>query len=203
MNSLIVTILAAVTLILLLAGCSALKPQEDPTRYFFLRALSQEQLASPDIAVGIGPVTVPGYLDHKEIVTAGPTNDLILAEFHVWAEPFDKAVTRVVARNVSRLLNSPAVVPFPDADVKRDYNTSIILRRFEMGPNGVVRLDVSYAIEGASGSGRSGASRSRSITVPVTQPDNYEAVADAMSKALADLSGSIARDLLTLARKDG
>jgi hypothetical protein len=47
-----------------------------------------------------------------------------------------------------------------------------------------------------------GCIRMRSITVPVAQPDNYEPVAEAMSQALADLSKSIARDLLSLNRKD-
>ncbi len=203
MTSQTLVLLAAAGMTLVISGCGVLRPKEDPTRYFYLRALSQGQLTSrSNLGVGIGPVTVPGYLEHKEIVTAGPANDLILAEYHVWAEPFEKAVTRVVAKNVSRLLDSPAVVPFPDADVERDYNTTIIIRRFEMGANGVVRLDASYAIEGMSGSGRSSSARSRSINVPVTQPNNYAAVADSMSQALATLSNSIARDLRSLDRKD-
>ena len=82
------------------------------------------------------------------------------------------------------------------------YTTTIIIRRFEMGVDNQVRLDASYAIEGMSGSNRSGSARSRSIRIPVSQLDNYAVVVDAMSQALADLSKSIARDLLTRDRKD-
>lgn len=185
---------------LLHTSCSTFQPQEDPTRYFALKATSSGRLASSPVAAGIGPVTVPGYLDHKEIVTAGPNNELMLAEFHVWAEALDKAVPRVVAKDVSRLLNSPAVVPFPDADVKQDYRVSIILRRFEMGADKRVRLDASYSIEGSPGSGRAGRAKSRSITRAVVQPDDPAAIVDAMSRALGDLSSSIAKDLLALDR---
>ena len=38
--------------------------------------------------------------------------------------------------------------------------------------------------------------------MPVSQPDDYATVVDSMSRALAELSGSIARDVLGLSRKD-
>lgn len=194
--------LAALGIALGLSACSVLTPQQDPTRYFALRATATGRIASTQVAVGIGPVTLPGYLDHKEIVTAGPDRDLELAEFHVWAEPMEGAVTRVVAKNVSQLLNSPAVVPFPDADIRQDYRTGIVVRRFEMGADHKVRLDASYAIEPAPGSERSSTARFRSITVAVEQPDSHASVVEAMSRALGELSESIARDLVALDRKD-
>lgn len=64
-----------------------------------------------------------------------------------------------------------------------------------MGSDGKVRLDASYSIDGSPGSDVISSSRSRSITTTVSQPDDYALVVDAMSRALAELSSSIARDL--------
>ena len=194
----------AVTGVLLLglAGCSPLRPKEDPTQYYVLKAKSTGSLTSgPKLAVGVGPATIPGYLERDEIVTAGAASNLQVAEFHIWAEPLDKAVIHVVARNMSQLLNSPAVVPFPDADAKVDYKTEIVIRRFEMGADHKVHLEASYFVESSPRSDEKGTSRSRSIVVGVSQPESHDAIVDAMSVALAELSKSIARDVLTVSRQ--
>ena len=147
-----------------LAACAPFIAKEDPTQYYVLKAKSSGRLSSsPKIAVGVGPTTVPGYLERDEIATAGPASGLKLAEYHVWAEPLDKAVPHVVARNMSRLLNSPAVVPFPDADTKIDYQTGIVIRRFEMGPDNQVHLEASYFVEGAPEADLSQVTRPRSL----------------------------------------
>lgn len=202
MNSSTLTKLITSGLLFILSGCSILIPQADPTRYYVLKARSQGSLTSGQkIAVGVGPATIPGYLNRDEIVTEGPASGLDLADYHVWGESLEKAVTRVVAKNMSRLLNSPAVVPFPDADTKFDYRATIVIRRFEMGADHKVHLDVSYIIDPAAGLAIPGSSRSRDIVVAVPQPDSYDSVVDTMSQALASLSNSIARDVLTLNRK--
>ena len=107
-----------------------------------------------------------------------------------------------VAFDLFRILGQPFFC-FHDADIRPDYQASIIIRRFEMRADGQVRLDASYSVKGRSGTERSATARSRSVTVRDAQPGNYESVVDSMSRALAELSKSIARDLLALKRKDG
>ena len=202
MNASTLIKLLAGCILVVFSGCSPFRAKEDPTQYYVLKAKSQGSLTSgPKIAVGVGPATIPGYLKRDEIAIAGPASSLKLAEFHVWAESLDKAVTHVVARNMSRLLNSPAVVPFPDADTKVDYQTGIVVRRFEMGSDNKVHLEASYFVEGAPGSTQKGTSRSRDIVVKVAQPEDYNSIVDAMSSALSDLSNSMARDVLAMSRK--
>ena len=189
-------------ILLALSGCGPFRAKEDPTRYYVLTAKSQGSLTSgPKIAVGVGPATIHGYLDRNEIATSGPASSLNLAESHVWAEPFGNAVTRVVSKNMSRLLSSPAVVPFPDTDTRVDFRTGIVLRRFEMGADNKIHLEASYLIDGTSGSEVKGFSRSREIVMAVAQPEEFDSIVDAMSEALASLSKSMARDVLALSRK--
>lgn len=184
---------------LVVSGCATLSPKVDPTRYYVLKGTSSGRLTNKaGLVVGVGPVVIPGYLDHKEMVTAGPGGDLRLAEYEIWAEPLDEAVARVVAKNLSGLMGSPGIVPFPDADADYDYKVGIVVRRFEMGADNKVRLEASYSISGRPGSDFPGRSNSRTVTRTVKQPELHASIADTMSAALADLSSTIARDLIKL-----
>lgn len=189
--------LAVLTVVL--TGCSVLRPAEDPTRHFLLKGVRTSRLASNSgLAVLVGPVTVPGYLDHKQIVTAGSQHDLELAEFHVWAEDLDTAVSRVVAENLAHLLGSPAIAPYPAVDPpEHDFKSAIVIRRFEKSADGLVHLDASYIITGSLGSTIKPRTSSRSISVRVADPQSYSSIADAMSRALSDLSRSISRGILS------
>lgn len=181
-----------------MSGCALMQPaKEDPTRHYVLEGSPLGKLSNRSgPAVLVGPVTIPGYLEHKEIVTAGPSNDLKLADYHIWAEPMDKAISRVLAENLSRLLNSPAVAPFPDVNADFDYKTGIVVRRFEMAADGKVHFKVSYTIDGPAGSKVKSTSRARDVVVSVKRVDDYASIANAMSKALAELSQELAKDLL-------
>ena len=191
--------LTLVSLLLVFVGCSPFRAKEDPTRYYVLTAKSQGILSSGrKLAVGVGPVTIPGYLERDEIAIAGVASSLELAEYHVWAESLENAVTHVVAKNMSHLLQSPAVVPFPDADTKIAYQAEIVVRRFEMGADKKVHLEASYLINRVPGSGEAQVSRSRDIVVEVANADDYNSIVEAMSGALARLSESISRDVLSL-----
>jgi len=199
MTSVQILKLLVVSLLLVLASCSPFRAKEDPTRYYVLTAKSQGTLSSGrKLAVGVGPVTIPGYLERDEIAIAGVASSLQLAEYHVWAESLENAVTHVVAKNMSRLLQSPAVVPFPDADTRIAYQAEIIVRRFEMGADKKVHLEVSYLISRVPGSGAAQVSKSRDIVVEVANADDYNSIVDAMSGALAHLSESISRNVLSL-----
>ena len=68
MTSVQILKLLLVSLLLVLANCSPFRAKEDPTRYYVLTAKSQGILSSgPKLAVGVGPVTIPGYLERDEI----------------------------------------------------------------------------------------------------------------------------------------
>lgn len=62
----------AVVMLGLVSGCSLLSPEPDPSRFFVLTATTPGE-ASPttrgDLVVGVGPTSIPGYLDRNEIVT--------------------------------------------------------------------------------------------------------------------------------------
>ena len=184
-------------------SCGVLKPTEDPTRHFILKDKPVSKLTTKSqLSVLVGTVTIPDYLDHSEIVTVNAEGDLDLAEFHVWAEPLDKGIGRVVASNVSKLLDSPNVGPFPQIDpIDFNYRVPIIVRRFEMREDGKIHLELGYAITTPGLGAKSSGSKSVSITKDVSDPTSHGSIAEAMSECLADLSRQISSQVLAVEKK--
>ncbi len=199
---------AAALLLLLLPSCGVLKPREDPTEHFVLRATAADgpaRSAHSDLVLSVGPALVPGYLDRVQIVTGVPGNRLAVDEYEIWAEPLDRAICRVVSDNLSRRLGSSRVFPFPDVDLTRyDYRVAFWIRRFERDASGEVVLECSWGITGMPGSDAARVSESSSITVAApADPADFSGLAEAMSAALGQLSEEVGRALVKLPTPEG
>ena len=91
--------MAMVLAMLLLAACGT----SEPSRLYTLSALPDRsegaavaRAATP--AVGVGPVTLPQYLDRPQIVERTGPNRLEIAEFDRWAGDLKKNLEQVLAR---------------------------------------------------------------------------------------------------------
>ncbi len=74
------------------------------TRFFVLSSISgSEMMMSREgerrLAIGIGLVTLPEYLNQSEIVTRITQNEVSLDEFAKWAEPLENNISRALAEN--------------------------------------------------------------------------------------------------------
>jgi uncharacterized lipoprotein YmbA len=99
-----------------IAGCSFLQPQPDPTEFFVLSPLAVSHPApahSGELLVGVGPITIPEYLDRTNIVRRFAPNRVAISEFEWWAEPLDTSLLRVVGDNLSAQLETLAVLRYP------------------------------------------------------------------------------------------
>ena len=186
---------AALSLAALLAGCGTTAP----SRFYVLQSSANTEAVlpgkiAPDAIVGIGPVTLPEYLDRPQMVTRAGDNRLDLAEFDRWAEPLGGNFTRVLADNVSRLLSTERVVLFPwPSSVQVDYKVAVEVMEFEAGPGGIVTLDARWTVFGG------GDSAVRRSHFEEQAPGGYEAIAAAQSKMLGKLSLEIASAIAELA----
>jgi uncharacterized lipoprotein YmbA len=181
--------LAAIVL-LVVAGCS-----ESPPTYFYTLSgmqLPPGGLNAPDTAVGVGPVTLPEYLDRPQIVTRASGNRVALASFHSWVEPVDSMFTRVLVGNLSSLLATDNVVTMPQRrPMPLDYEVEVDVDRFDADHSGRAVLDARWRVFGADGAELIGEGRS-TIVEPAAEPGGYEAIVAAMSRALAQMSSAIA-----------
>ena len=178
--------------LLLGCGCST-----TPSRFYVLSAIPQAETSSTTIApqqgptIGVGPVTLPRYLDRPQIVTRSGPYELNLADFDRWAEALDTNVTRVLAENLVPSLPAMRVVAYPwSRATPIDYQVMVEVTQFlsQLGGESVLVADWTLF----KGEGQqvllNGKSR---LSAPVAGQD-YASMVAAMSQTLADLSREVA-----------
>jgi len=191
---------------LLLGGCGLsrspkfyiLSPVNSPGA-----AGKQAVLSEPTVAVGIGPVEIPDYLDRPQIVTRTAQNGLEVAQFHRWGGLLKPDVARVLIENLSaQLADQVAVVPWRRG-VPLQHRVAVDVTRFDAMPGDSVWLKAQWTIFGQDGKSVAMA-RESNVREPVADRD-YATVVAAMSKALGSLSQDMADGLasvLSLKRKN-
>lgn len=188
-------------LALLLGGCWS----SAPTRLYLLTALADAERVPPragaagPLILGVGPVTLPRYLDRPQIATRAGPHELRLGEFDQWAEPLQENVTRVLAENLARGLGTEEVLrhPWPRA-APVAYQVVVEVTRFDstMGAESVLTARWQLVDVQAN---RELWRQTSHVQVPIEESE-YEAIVAAMSRGLADLSQEIALALRTLSR---
>lgn len=183
-------------------GCFSLEPKPDPSRFFALTSLpragetTQHPAVTSTLAVGIGPIKIPGYLDREQLVTRISQNRLAIAENDRWAEPLEENFSRVLSQNISILLQTDRIVAYPwERSQQPNYQVQVELLRFEPNVEQVVELWARWSIIDSA---------KKAITVKetyVTRPaknKSAEAAVASMSETAADLSREVSTALRAL-----
>ena len=90
----------ALLLCVSMAGCSS-----TPPRYYLLNTLDldmQPTTESPNPAIGLETIELPGYLDRARMVRRSGKNTLSVHSLDQWGEPLDEGTQRVLAANLRR-----------------------------------------------------------------------------------------------------
>jgi uncharacterized lipoprotein YmbA len=147
--------------------------------------------ATRELAIGVGPVVVPRYLQRSGIVTRVGANALRASDTHRWGEDLDRGLARVVADDLAILVPATQVRTFPWRDsAPMDYRVSIDVQRFEPTADGTVVLEARWAVH-REDEATAVIRRSARIVEEVGSSD-YAAAVGAMSRAAARLSQEIA-----------
>jgi len=150
--------------------------------------------AEQGIAVAVGPVTVPDYLNRPQILTRSGPSEHKLAEFERWAGSLEEDVSRVLAENLSVLLSKDRVTVLRwggDATLfPADYRVGVDLVRFEGAIGESVTLAARWSVHREEDK-KILSARESNVREPVEGQD-YDALVGAMSRALATLSREIA-----------
>lgn len=184
--------LALVAAVSVGAGCAKGPP---PTLYL-LDSTQDEQLPGFErgVAVGVGPIELPSYLDRPYIVTRRTRNMLSISESHQWAEPLKAGVTRELVVNLALKLDTNRVYVLPQRQRKPlDFRVTIDIARFDGATSGRAVLAARWAVSSGDGN-ETLVTKVSEITVPVPS-EGYEVLVRAMSTALSTLSGEIAEEI--------
>jgi uncharacterized lipoprotein YmbA len=187
------TMLTIVALLMHLAGCAS----SAPTRFYVLSPLTSSKAESQVlkdegcIAIGIGPVELPAYLDRPQIVTRLSENELDLAEFDKWAEPLKDNFSRVLVENLSTLLCADAISIFPwKGPTPIDYQVEVTVIRMDGNVGGNASLVARWAIF-RQNDRKMLLTRQSNFSRRISS-ESYKALVSAQSRAIADLSREIA-----------
>ncbi len=190
---------ASLFLIFLLVACSS----TPATQFYKLNSLPSTQQENPaalpgmDIAIGVGPMELPEFLDRPQIVTRKSQNQLEISEFHRWAASFPRDFSRVLAKNISTLVPTDRVALYPwDDTFSPTYQIKLAVEQFDGQLGEQVFLRVIWAVVGQEGANEL-VVRKTLIEEPVLTND-YEGLVAAQSNALATLSGEIAEEIKKL-----
>jgi uncharacterized lipoprotein YmbA len=100
---------------LVTSACSVLEPKPDTSRYFLLRPSSAAPSGQPlpALVLGLGPVSLPDYLDRNEMLDLVGPYELKYSAQNRWVEPLGTQVRRTLADNLRSELRPDAVVQHP------------------------------------------------------------------------------------------
>jgi uncharacterized lipoprotein YmbA len=183
------------------AACST----TPPVAYYTLNTLPEMQQEIPaavmddTLAIGVGPVEFPKFLDRPQIVTRKSQNQIQVSEFHRWAGSFPGNFSRVLAKNISILLPTDRVAVYPWGEqFSPTYRIKLDVEQFDGQVGERVVLEVTWMVTDQEGTNQLMVRRSL-IEEPVSD-ETYEALVVAESNALATLSRTIVEEIRRLGK---
>ena len=170
------------------AACVSLTPQPDPSRFFVLTAtVPAPATRQAGMVLGVGPVTLPGYLRRTQVVTREGEAQVRISENDRWAEAFPAMATRVLTEDLVASLGAERGASYPwPRTLAPSPVVEVDFARFERDTSGAALLEASWRMRRGASS-RPGHSR---ITEPAHGPGMAESAA-ALSRALGRLAEEI------------
>jgi hypothetical protein len=192
----------ACVFVLTFLGCGT----SQPSHFYLLRALSPASASDlaetkpSSLFIGLGPVTLPKYLDRPQIVTKTSAHEVELAEFHKWAEPLSENMSHVLAENLSALLSTDRIVQYPwKSSASVDYQIAVEVLQFDGTMGGEAVLVARWSLLGDDEKTVLTTKKTHVTHNPASQ--DYEALVEAMSQNLTNLSREIAAEIKALPQK--
>lgn len=134
---------------MLFAAACASSP---PSRFYTLTSLPESERQSADIkggelAIGIGPVVFPQFLDRPQLVVRDSANRLDLKEFNRWGGTVQDDFLRVWGENLAFLLDTSRLVIFPsESRMPLDFRVTAEVINFEGQADAEAVLKVRWSV---------------------------------------------------------
>ena len=188
----------SLTLLMGLAGCASTPPANFYT-LAPITALEFKTEAPPmttePLAIGLGPVSFPLFLDRPQIVSRTSPNQLTLNELDRWGGTLQDDFLRVWSENLARLTGSSRILILPsEIRYPLDVRLSAEILAFEGTPDGQAVLRVRWSVLEPNLDQVRVARESR-YQRPVAAPGDTQALLAALSWTLADFSHEVAEAL--------
>jgi uncharacterized lipoprotein YmbA len=164
------------------------------TNFYALKPLPAAQAMSarrPASPVTVDHVALPEMLDRLSLVREGPGNHVSVSETDRWAAPLEEQVRRTLTEDLQQRLPAGTVLAAGDPAPPGARTITLNVQQFVADPNGQVTLEADWSLHGGKGT-----SSVRHVAFQVASAGpGGDAVATAMSRALADLADRITAEL--------
>jgi uncharacterized protein len=171
--------------LLAVTGCGT----SAPSKFYSLSSTSTPiGIAPANLAVLVGPISIPAGVDRPEFVVQDSANKVDIEEFNRWSAPLNDSIAKVVAGDLSTLLGTPDVATAPLANFNAAYRVTIDVQRFDSIRGQGAVLDAVWVVRKANGDTHQG----RTVAHETAMGDSFDALAAAHSRALARMSSDIA-----------
>lgn len=193
--------IASLLVPLLLILCWGCAGSGATTAYYTLQPGSShmaetEARRAGNLVIGIGPVTLPEYLDRDNIVTRVSPNRLRVNDGHRWAGSLQSEISRVLAAHLEAGSRVKEVVIFPwHTRIEPDLRYRLEIHSFEGQPGEKVTLRTAWSLAPASSD--QPAVRRVSLIQEEIRGGGIEEMVAAMGRALEELgremSGAVSK----------
>lgn len=176
------------------SGCLGVSPTP---RFYALQPIDVEAASASDLALAVGPLHLPRYLQTPQIVTRAGESRVEYEELHRWAGSLESESLRVVGENLALLLGSQRVVVYPlTGPFPLKYRVRLDVERFDGRPGDAVTMRVRWVVVDAA-AGEVLAVGLANLRAPV-EASGVDGLVDAHSQVLEDLSREIAARIAEL-----
>ncbi|NEV64827.1 PqiC family protein [Thiorhodococcus minor] len=192
--------LAVSTMVLSLIGCAS----TPPSSFYTLSPLPMDEQIPPEgLSIGLGPVSLPVFLDRPQIVSRETDNRLRVDELHRWGGTLQDDFLRVWSENLALLLGTSRILIFPsEIRFALDFRIAAEVLAFEQGADGQAVLRVRWMVM----DGRTDEVllvRRQTYGEAIPAPGDTNAMLVALSATVGDFSKDVASALRTLPRPVG
>lgn len=124
---------------LLAAACS------QPNQNFYVLTPGGAVPSGSGPGIGVGPVSIAGYLDRVNLVTQESPNQLGVAEDHRWAGDLAESIASVTAANLGRLLHTGNVQTYPwQTDREIRWQVTMDIRKLHSQTDGFAIIEAGW-----------------------------------------------------------
>jgi uncharacterized lipoprotein YmbA len=184
-----------------LAPSCMLRPLPDPTRFYVLAARAPNQPPAPGApVVGLGPITMPGYLQHSKLATRVDGTQIRYADFDRWAEPLPTLFGRVLGQDLSALLGARIVASPWYRTTPLDVVVRVDVASFESDAAGTATLAACWTVRSAPA--KAVCSDDCSSIVEAADDPGAQALVAALGRAVGELAQQLARAIRSCPRRE-
>jgi uncharacterized lipoprotein YmbA len=197
------SLLLAMTVAVGSLGCS----RSPDVRHFVLgtQFASDVGQRAPELAVLIGPIRLPAYLERPHFARRAGGGKIDLDEFNRWLGGFESNLTTALAADLRRQLGSVRVVGYPSsAPFPIDYAVRIHVDEWIVDESNTLHVQLRWALAGrGQGEGEGQGEREAPLlsaheSATEVRGRSSEAIVEAHDRALAEFAQLLADELVGL-----